>query len=110
MQKSVSDLDSEGGVSEFLVSTTFYPRCDNPSDLAIFTADGVIFSVHKSVLLQKSTNAFAGLVSYQPDCVFTLGAHLYLIASSESIEYVHLVMEDSPVFNLVRSDSPQTIL
>jgi hypothetical protein len=110
MTQNVSNLDSECSVQEISMSTTFYPREDNPSDLAISTIDGVIFSVHKSVLLQKSTNSFAGLVSYQPDCLFTSGAYLHPIASSNSIDHRHLVMEDSSVFNLVRSDSPQVFL
>lgn len=45
------------------MSTTFYPREDHPTDLIILTSDNVFFSVHTSVLLEKSTNKFGGLIA-----------------------------------------------
>lgn len=57
------------------MSTTFYPDDANPCDLIIVSDDEVFFSVHKSVLLARSTNNFNNLLIEDNRMSFT-GRHI----------------------------------
>jgi len=83
-QSSFSDNGSEygGEIPQISLSTTFYPRDDDPCDVIIVTCDSIFFAVQKAILLAKSNNSFGGFL-VKEDCLS------------------FVVEEDAAVFNLI---------
>jgi hypothetical protein len=79
-QGSSNDVSEVGDIQpqDISMSTTFYPRDDNPHDLMIVTCDGIFFAVQKSILLAKSKNWFGGLL-VEADCMSFVGQLVILI-------------------------------
>jgi hypothetical protein len=84
------------------MSTTFYPQDDDPSDLIIVSSDSVFFSVHKKVILARSTNLFNNLLveeacmSFTGRCIFYYTLLRPMVSSTVTGALVSALLADRP--------------
>lgn len=93
---------SSAGVDTPIVmpmSTAFYPRAEHPSDFVVVSADGVLFSLHKSVILARSSNRFGSYLA-DLDTQAASGTQILLL-TFDIISHAFSVEEPSDILNIV---------